>query len=54
MDANAISETIEAVKNGDKNAFRQFLVDECALDKLPEELTIIELENLIVKAKTHL
>ena len=41
---------------GDKNAFRQLLVDECNLDpgKLPEELTIIELENLIVKAKTHL
>jgi len=39
---------------GDKKAFDQWLFDECALDKLPEDLTAAELENLIVKAKQKL
>ena len=42
--------------NGIKTAFRQYLVDECGLDfdKLPEDLTAPELENLIAKAQSKL
>lgn len=46
----------KAKHDEDKARFRQWLTDECDLapDKLPEDLTVPELENLIVKAKTKL
>ena len=45
-----------AKHGGDKNAFRQYLVDDCGLafDRLPEELTETELEALTNKAKEKL